>query len=131
MVKYPQMAGWPGDLPNYEPKHEIQQVLDDFIRLHKNPTLMQSDSWMSLFASNLFSLMQVLKVNHEKPPLIDIYNWLMHAKIDQHTMHDLVYQAEKTHYKNLKEIRKFLEKWNQDEGFKDLIRLFGEYLAGE
>lgn len=131
MVKYPQMAGWSSDLPDYEPREEIQKVFDDFIRLHKNPKLMQSDSWMSLFAANLVSLLNNLKVNHDKPPLLDIYNWLINAKIDDQTIHNLVYEVEREHFKNFKNLRSFLEKWIQDEGFSDLIKLFGEYLSGE
>ncbi len=134
MVDIPQISGWPSDYPSLDPKEQILLIHEDLEELKANPKLANSQSWLSLFAANLFELDKILerlhKGAHFPKKLQEIRNWLKNCRIDGHSLSEIVHQIERNQYEDTSQLEKFLTQWiaTDEIGFWGLFTILSEYL---
>ena len=134
MVDIPQIAGWPADYPDLDPREQILLIHEDLEELKANPKLANSSSWLALFAANVYELDLALDRLHESSHfpknLSEIRNWLKNGRFEGKSLSQLVHAIERTHYKDTKQLEQFLSDWiSKDEiGFWSLFTLLSDYL---
>lgn len=137
MVDIPQMAGWPTDYPELDPKEEILLIHEDLEELKGNPKLAHSPSWLSLFAANLYeldvALDKIYDSHHLSKNLSEIRNWLKNSRIDGYSLSEIAHKTERSDYKDISLLENFLADWIQKDeiGFWQLISVLSNYLKNQ
>jgi hypothetical protein len=126
MSELPNIAGWPSYYPKHHPKDQIKLFLDDLLELKKDPQLVHSHLWLSKFAKNSIHLEKELASFQESHDFTrymkDLLNWIESATEHDLTFSEIIFRVKRSHYKNIKEIQKFIKSLLKDKhGLKSLI----------